>query len=185
MSVDPLFLFSIQFTFALVVYALAARWYIWPRIDPLPPTVALVPLIWVHVFRFIGGSILAPGSVGPGEPSSFREMIGYGDMVTAALALLALIALRAKGSRAIRCVRVSVVVALLDTANAVAESLRLGVFDEPLGMNWVIVTAYMPALFFCSYLIFVELLRARRTPRAAGEETWIERDSVLVTGDRP
>jgi len=28
-------------------------------------------------------------------------------------------------------VRVSVVVALLDTANAVVESLRLGVFDEP------------------------------------------------------
>src|SRR5262245_19081461 len=101
MSVDPLFLFSIQFTFALVVYALAARWYNWPRIDPLTPTVALVPLIWVHVFGFIGGSILAPGSVGPGVPSEFREMIGYGDMVTAALAVIALIALRAKGSRAI------------------------------------------------------------------------------------
>ena len=161
MSIDPLVLFSIQFTFALIVYALAARWYIWPRIAPLPPTVALMPLIWVHVFRFIGGSILAPGSVGPGVPSEFREMIGYGDMVTAALALTALIALRAWGRRAIWFVWVFVVVGLLDTANAVVQSLRFSVFDDPLGVNWVIVTAYVPALLVSSYLIIVELLRAR------------------------
>jgi hypothetical protein len=162
MSIDPLVLFSIQFTFALVVYALAARWYMWPRITSLPPVVALVPLVWVHVFRFVGGSILAPGSVGPGVPSEFREMIGYGDMVTAALALIVLIALRAKGNRAIWLVWVFVAVGLLDTANAVVQSLRFSVFDDPLGVNWVIVTAYVPALLVSSYLIIVELLRARR-----------------------
>jgi hypothetical protein len=161
-SIDPLLLFSIQFTFALVAYALAARWYVWPRINPLPPAVALVPLVWVHVFRFIGGSILAPGSVGPGVPAEFREMIGYGDMVTAALALTALIALRAWGGRAIWFVWVFVVVGLLDTANAVVQSMRYSVFDYPLGVNWVIVTAYVPALLVSSYLIIVELLRARR-----------------------
>jgi hypothetical protein len=161
-SIDPLLLFSIQFTFALVAYALAARWYVWPRINPLPPAVALVPLVWVHVFRFIGGSILAPGSVGPGVPAEFREMIGYGDMVTAALALTALIALRAWGGRAIWFVWVFVVVGLLDTANAVVQSMRYSVFDYPLGVNWVIVTAYVPALLVSSYLIIVELLRVRR-----------------------
>ena len=162
MSIDPLVLFSIQFTFALVAYALAARWYVWTRISSLPPVVALVPLVWVHVFRFIGGSILAPGSVGPGVPTEFREMIGYGDMVTAALALIAVIALRTWGSRAIWFVWVFVVVGLLDTANAVVQSLRFNVFDDPLGVNWVIVTAYVPALLVSSYLIIVELLRARR-----------------------
>jgi len=134
----------------------------WPRISSLPPVVALVPLVWVHVFRFIGGSILAPGSVGPGVPAEFREMIGYGDMVTAALALIALVALRAWGSRAIWFVWVFVVVGLLDTANAVVQSLRFSVFDDPLGVNWVIVTAYVPVLLVSSYLIIVELLRARR-----------------------
>ena len=162
MSIDPLVLFSIQFTFALVAYALAARWYMWPRISLLPPVVALVPLVWVHVFRFIGGSILAPGSVGPGVPAEFREMIGYGDMVTAALAVITLIALRARGSRAIWFVWVFVAVGLLDTTNAVVQSLRFSVFEDPLGVNWVIVTAYVPALLVSSYLIIVELLRARR-----------------------
>jgi hypothetical protein len=163
-SIDPLLLFSIQFTLALVAYALAARWYVWPRISPLPPAVALVPLMWVHVFRFIGGSILAPGSVGPGVPAKFREMVGYGDMVTAVLALIAVIALRTKGSRAIWFVWVFVVVGLLDTGNAVVQSMRYSVFDDPLGVNWVIVTAYVPALLVTSYLMIVELLRSRRAP---------------------
>jgi hypothetical protein len=87
MVIDPIVLFAIQFTFVLVAYALLARWYVWPRLSGLPPVVALVPLIWVHVFRIAGGSILAPGSVGPGVPAEFREVIGYGDMATAVLAL--------------------------------------------------------------------------------------------------
>ena len=127
MTIDPLLLFSLQFTFALVAYALAASWYVWPRIGLLAPAAALVPLVWVHVFRFVGGSILAPGAVGPGVPARFREMVGYGDMITAALALVALIALAAKRDRAIWVVWVFVVVGLLDTASAVVQSMRYSV----------------------------------------------------------
>jgi hypothetical protein len=161
--IEPIVLFGVQFTFALLAYALAARWYLWPRISPLAPAVALVPLVWIHVFRIVGGSILAPGSVGPGVPAEFREMIGYGDMTTAVLALIAVVALRARGSRAMWFVWVFVVIGLVDTANAVAQSMRFHVFDQPLGVNWVIVTAYVPALLVSSYLIIVELLRARRS----------------------
>jgi hypothetical protein len=89
-------------------------------------------------------------------------MIGYGDMVTAALALVALIALGTWGSRAICSVWFFVAVGLLDTTNAVVQSMRFNVFDDPLGVNCVIVTAYVPALLVTSYLIIVELLRARR-----------------------
>jgi hypothetical protein len=41
------------------------------------------------VFRVVGGSILAPASVGPSVPAEFRELVGYGDMITGALALIA------------------------------------------------------------------------------------------------
>jgi len=91
-------------------------------------------------------------------------MVGYGDMVTAVLALIALMELRTRASRAIWFVWVFVVVGLLDTANAVVQSMRYSVFDNPLGVNWVIMTAYVPALLVSSYLIIVELLRARRPP---------------------
>jgi hypothetical protein len=165
MNIDPLVLFSTQFTFVLVTYVLLARWYVWPRMSQLPPVVALVPLIGVHVFRIAGGSILAPGSVGPGVPAEFREMVGYGDMATAVLALVTLIALRAWGGRAVWFVWLFVSLALIDTANAVIQSMRFHVFDEPLGVNWLIVTMYVPALLVSSYLIVFELLRRGRTPR--------------------
>jgi hypothetical protein len=161
--IEPIVLFGIQFTFTLIAYALAARWYVVPRLRQLPLLVALVPLVWVHVFRIVGGSILAPGSVGPGVPTEFREMIGYGDMVTAALALLTLLVLRAGWRRATTLVWVFVGVGMLDTVNAIVQSARFNVFEEPLGFNWVIVTAYVPALLVSSYLIVVELLRRDRT----------------------
>jgi hypothetical protein len=41
--------------------------------------------------------------------------------------------------------------------------MRYRVFDDPLGVNWVIVTLYVPALLVSTYLIVVELLRVRRT----------------------
>jgi len=163
MSIDPLALFSIQFTFVLIAYALAARWYLWPRIAPLPAAVAVVPLIWVHVFRVVGGSILAPASVGPSVPAEFRELVGYGDMITGALALFALILLRVRGARALWFVWLFVIFGLADTVNAVIQSMRFSVFDDPLGLNWVIVTAYVPALLVSTYLIFVVLLRSRST----------------------
>jgi len=81
---EPIVLFSIQFTLSLAAYALIGFWYVRPRLARLSTAQALVPLLWVHAFRVIGGTILAPGSVDPAVPMAFRVMIGYGDMVPAA-----------------------------------------------------------------------------------------------------
>src|SRR6267378_6021305 len=101
---EPIVLFSIQFTLSLLAYLFIAFWYVVPRLSRLPREVALVPLVWVHAFRTIGGTILAPGSVGAGVPMAFQTMIGYGDLVTAFLALVALIALRTRQPGAIALV---------------------------------------------------------------------------------
>jgi hypothetical protein len=164
---QPFVLFGVQFTVTLVAYSLVARWYVAPRLARLPPELALVPLLWVHVFRIVGGSILAPGAVGAGVPEAFREMIGYGDMVTALLALFALIALREHWTFAIASVWLFVTLGMIDTVNAIIQSMRYDVFTKPLGVNWVIVTAYVPALLVSSLLIFMKLLGPIRS-RAHG-----------------
>ncbi len=66
----------------------------------------------------------------------FRTMVGIGDMVTAGLALLALVGLRAYGSRAIGLVWLCIGVGMIDTVNAIIQSVRYSVFDYPLGVNW-------------------------------------------------
>jgi hypothetical protein len=151
----------------LVAYWLIAFWYVAPRLSGLPRELALAPLLWVHAFRIVGGTILAPGAVGPGVPMEFRTMIGYGDLITALLALLALLALRARFPRVIAFVWLCVTVGMLDTVNAIIQSLRFNVFTDALGVNWVIVTIYVPALLVSSLLIVMQLLdRNRATTRA-------------------
>ena len=163
---DPIVLFGIQFTLSLVAYALIAFWYVAPRLSPLSREAALAPLLWVHAFRIVGGTILAPGAVDPGVPMDFRTMIGYGDLVTAGLAILALVALRTRLPGAIAAVWLCVVVGMLDTVNAIIQSVRYNVFTYSLGVNWVIVAIYVPALLVSSALIFLQLLRPR-VPAAA------------------
>ena len=159
----PIVLFGIQFTFSLAAYALIAWWYVTPRLAGLPRELALVPLVWVHAFRIVGGTILAPGAVDAAVPAEFRTMIGYGDMVTALLALVALIALRRGLAAAIPLVWLCLVVGLLDTINAIIQSMRFSVFTHGLGVNWVIVTMYVPALLVSSVLIFIQLRRPSRS----------------------
>jgi hypothetical protein len=162
---EPIVLFGAQFTFSLVAYALIAWWYGAPRLARLPREVALVPLVWIHAFRIVGGTILAPGAVDSAVPSDFRTMIGLGDMATAGVALLALIALRFRLQGAIALVWLCLTVGLLDTVNAIIQSMRYSVFNHGLGVNWVIVTSYVPALLVSSVLIFIQL---RRPARSAG-----------------
>jgi len=156
---EPIVLFGIQFTLALVAYGLIAWWYVAPRLSRLPREVALAPVLWVHAFRIVGGTILAPGAVAASVPAEFRTMIGYGDMATAVLALVALVALRFRLSAAIALVWLCLGVGLLDTVNAIIQSMRFSVFNEALGVNWVIVTMYVPALLVSSVLIFIQLRR--------------------------
>src|ERR1700687_677806 len=106
----PIVLFGIQFTFLLVAYALIAWWYVAPCLAGIPVELSLVPLLGVHVFRMVGGTILAPGAVDSSVPADFRTMIGYGDMATAVLALLAVIALKRRLPGAIPLVWLCVVV---------------------------------------------------------------------------
>jgi len=158
----PIVLFGIQFTLSLVAYLLIAFWYVRPRLSKLPLEAALTPLVWVHAFRIVGGTILAPGSVEAAVPMAFRVMIGYGDLATACLALVALVALRARSRAGIPLVWLCVTVGMLDTINAIIQSMRDNVFSYALGFNWVIVAMYVPALLVSSLLIFMQLLSPDR-----------------------
>ena len=158
----PILLFGIQFTLSLVIYALIAAWHVAPRLARWPRDAALVPLLWVHAFRVVGGTILAPGAVDAAVPLDFRTMVGLGDLATAALAIVALVALRLHLPGRIALVWLCVGVGLVDTVNAVVQSVRFDVFTLPLGVNWLIVTVYVPALLVSTMLIFQQLV-AKRT----------------------
>jgi hypothetical protein len=51
---------------------------------------------------------------------------------------------------------------MIDTINAIVQSVRYDVFTYSLGVNWVVVTAFVPALLVSSVLIFWLLLGPNR-----------------------
>jgi hypothetical protein len=81
--------------------------------------------------------------------------------------MLALTGLRLRLSGALGLVWLCIVVGTLDTVNAIVQSIRYSVFNYDLGVNWVIVTSYVPALLVSSALILLHLLRANRSPSTA------------------
>jgi hypothetical protein len=155
---DPTLLFILQTMISLIVFALAARWYLAPRLARLPLEEALVPLVWVHALRNVGMTVLAPGTVDPAVPEVFKVMIGYGDLSAVILAILSLLALRAKMNGAILLVWLFNIVGTADLINAGIQGVRFGAFLYPLGAGWLIVTMYVPALLVSSVMIFSLLL---------------------------
>jgi hypothetical protein len=157
----PIVLFGTQFTLSLVIYSLVAAWYVAPRLAGLTRDTALAPLLWVHAFRVVGGTILAPGAVDAAVPADFRTMVGLGDLATAALAIVALVALRLHLPVRIALVWLCIGVGFVDTVNAVIQSVRYDVFSLPLGVNWLIVAVYVPSLLVSTVLIVLRLVSAR------------------------
>ena len=53
--------------------------------------------------------------------------------------------------------------------NAIIQSVRYSVYTYMLGVNWLIVTVYVPLLVVSSILIFMQLFRVQGVPRARVE----------------
>ena len=62
---SPFVTLSIQSTFSLVAFALIALWHVAPRLNARSREDALVPLLWLQVFRYAPLALYAPGQVDP------------------------------------------------------------------------------------------------------------------------
>jgi hypothetical protein len=60
--------------------------------------------------------------------------------------------------------RLVIIVGMLDTINALIQSVRYDVFNQALGVNWVIVTICVPAPLVASALILWQLVRSPGQP---------------------
>src|SRR3974390_549513 len=92
----PMIYFLISYLVAFLVFALVARWYVWPAIRDRAPKTALTPLLLYSCLRANGLMFLMPGRVSPDLPQAFAVPTAYGDFTAVVLALLALACVRAE-----------------------------------------------------------------------------------------
>ncbi len=156
MPTDLILLLSMAM--GLTAYGLIAKWYLMPVLLAVPRAEALVPLLLLHCFRFVGLAFLIPGVTSQPLDPRFANPAAYGDLLAALLAFLGILALRRGWRTAIPLVWVFSVEGTLDLLNAVTQGLRY-TEDGSLGATFFIPAVVVPALLVTHVMVFIILLR--------------------------
>ena len=161
---NPLLLFGLQFTLSLILFAMAAKWYIAPALSKLPMQAALTPLFLVHALRYLPSSAFAPGQVDAKIPMGAMAHIAYGDLASAILALIAVLFLHYEWPGAVAVAWLVNTVTSLDWlyAGYLAASSQLVTYA--MGGNWYIINYYVPVIGVIHVMIFARLIKGRSHP---------------------
>ena len=141
-----------------IIFAVAARIYLFPLLPRLAPKTVLMPILLLHSFRHLGMMFLAPGATYPGIPVEFAYPAAYGDLLAAALAMGSLAAL-------VNDLRASSVLLwmfnLEGPVDLVIAITLATVYDAGafMGPAYWIPAFWVPALLVTHYVTFVLLLR--------------------------
>ena len=161
----PFALLAIEIGMSFAILAVLSATVVVPRLAALPREYGLVPLLWVHALRHAPLALLAPGQSGAGVSHAVASTIAWGDFASGAFALAALVALSAAGARALGWVWAFSIVSSIDIVVALTLGLGSGVYREPLGPGWYVLTLYVPLV--CVSQVLIVWLLVRRAPRVS------------------
>jgi hypothetical protein len=149
---------TINLLFSTLVFGIAAKLYLMPRLRELVPSSVVLPILLLHALRHLGLMFLAPGAVYPGMPQGFAFPAAVGDLLAAVLALSAVPAV-VGGSRLARpLVGLFNVVGTLDLVAAIALATAHGAAPYMAAAYWI-PAFWVPALLVTHYVVFVLLGR--------------------------
>ena len=147
---------TVNLLFSAFVFWIAARIYVFPKLDNLRPQTILLPILLLHSFRHLGLMFLAPGGTYAGIPPQFAYPAALGDLLTALLALAAIPAVMKQVKSARLLVWIFNVVGTLDLIVAIALAT---IYEAPpyMGPAYWIPAFWVPALLVTHYITFVVL----------------------------
>jgi len=154
-------IFWMQLVLSCVVCVIVAAWYVWPYLTKLSRNSALIPLLFVHVFRYLGMTLLVPGMVDPKLPREVLFNTAYGDLLAAALALASIVALRSNWRIGVLLAWVFNTWGFADPLNALRGVLQVNLPSFNLGSIWYIYTFYAPLVIVSHLMIFSILFKSK------------------------
>jgi hypothetical protein len=149
---------TVNLLFSTLVFGLAARIYVLPRLGDWGHERVLVPILLLHALRHLGLMFLAPGAVYEGLPRAFARPAAFGDLIAAILALSALMAVRARHPASRPLVWLFNVEGTVDLLLAIALA-TVNRAAPYMGPAYWIPALWVPALLVTHYITFVVLLR--------------------------
>ena len=165
LAMNNVTIFWLQLLLSLGVCAIVVAWYVWPYLTKLSRNSALIPLLFVHVPRYVGMTLLVTGMIDPKLPREFLSSAAYGDLVAAALALASIFALRSNWRIAVPLVWVANTWGFLDLLNGIRGVLQLNVPSFNLATVWYIYTFYAPLVIASHLMIFWILITSRSSKK--------------------
>jgi hypothetical protein len=156
---------TVNLLFSTLVFWVAARIYVLPKLDECEPRTVLLPILLLHSTRHLGLMFLAPGAVYVGMPPQFAYPAALGDLLAAVLALIAIPAVLTRARSAKFLVWLFNIEGSLDLIAAIALATA---YDAAafMGPAYWIPAFWVPALLVTHYITFVVLLRGRWTGAA-------------------
>jgi hypothetical protein len=147
---------TINLLFSTLVFWVAARIYIRPKLPVLKPRTVLLPILLLHSFRHLGLMFLTPGATYAGLPPQFAYPAAFGDLLAAILAVAALLAL----VKNVRAGRLLVWVFNIEgTVDLIAAITLATVYRASpyMGPAYWIPAFWVPALLVTHYITFILL----------------------------
>jgi len=152
---------------SLAVFATMAVWYIAPWLKTRERAAALIPLLWVHVFRYVALQTVSAQHAGFPISDGGRNEIIVGDVGGAILAALAIIALRRRARWSIPLVWLLVAETAFDTVTNIRGGIRERLFGASSGVTWFILSFYVPVILVSLGLLVWQLSTRRGEALAA------------------
>jgi hypothetical protein len=158
---DTITIFWMQILTSIFVFGLVAVWYVRPYLTTVSRNSALTLLLFVHVFRYVGMTLLVTGMIDPKIPREFLSDTAYGDLLEAALALASIFVLRWNWRIAIPLVWVANTWGFVDLVNAVRSVLQVNLPSFNLSTIWYIYAFYGPLVAVTHLVIFWVLIKSK------------------------
>ena len=166
-AMNSVTIFWLQLLSSVFVFSLVTAWYVWPYLTKLSRNSCLIALLFVHVPRYVGMTLLVPGMIDPKLSGEFLFSAAYGDLLEAALALASIFALRSNWRFAVALVWVTNLWGFVDLLNGVRSVLQLNVPSFNLSTIWYIYTFYVPLVLVSHLMIFWILIRSKSWDQSA------------------
>jgi hypothetical protein len=156
---------TLNLVFTTLVFWIAARIYVLPKLPALSPRTVLLPILLLHSTRHLGLMFLAPGAIYAGMPKEFARPAAFGDLLAALLALAAIPAVARNTGGGRLLVWLFNVEGTVDLIVAITLAT---IYDAApfMGAAYWIPAFWVPSLLVTHYITFVVLWK--HWPGAAG-----------------
>jgi len=152
----------------LAIFITVARWYVVPWLAKRERADALIPLLWVNVFRYVALNVFVAQRDGfPISDHGALEIV-IGDVGGAIIAFAAIVLLRQRAFAGVVLSWLLVVETATDTFLNISNGVEEHLMGAASGVTWMILVFFVPAVIVSIGLLAWQLVSRRHEALSEG-----------------